>query len=151
MTTTQNNGLLNSAEVKAKLAGVSQLVDEALTAHSNLGAQLLRAKQGVDILRAEIQNSDDNAWKAALSGLTFSPATSTAAVAAHPAPQGYANVPVAAPVVTGRAANLTEEARKLLHTGHSYEGAIRKLEVLHPTREREHIRRAVGRANGGKP
>ena len=49
-----------------------------------------------------------------------------------------------------KAANLTDEARKLINTGASYDRAIAILMAKYPLREREHIRRAVGRANGGR-
>lgn len=60
---------------------------------------------------------------------------------------------VTSPVPAAKAAgkvNLTDKARQLINTGHSYQGAINKLVADHPDRDREHIRRAVGRANGGK-
>lgn len=153
----------NSAVLKTRLTAISadldRLSDNLTTLSANLGVSgsaAVSINRAVEQLKAEIQANDDNAWKAALSGITR-PGTHQAANAAPagtpantgtgaPIP-GYANVP--APAV-GKPVNLTEEARKLLHTGHSYEGAIKKLVAQNPSRDREHIRRAVGRANGGK-
>lgn len=49
-----------------------------------------------------------------------------------------------------RPKNLTNEARALIQTGHSYERAVRKLQEKYPNHPADHVRRAVGRARDGR-
>lgn len=90
----------------------------------------------------------------AFTGLVKGSTPVPAPMPSYPAGQ-VINVPggtrlnVASPAAQ-KAANLTDEARKLINTGASYDRAIAVLTAKYPTREREHIRRAVGRANGGR-
>lgn len=46
--------------------------------------------------------------------------------------------------------NLTDQARHLLRNGHSYNDAIQLLQLAHPSKTREHVRRAAGRARDTK-
>jgi len=46
--------------------------------------------------------------------------------------------------------NLTDQARHLLRNGHSYNDAIQLLQLAHPSKTREHVRRAAGRARTTK-
>lgn len=91
----------------------------------------------------------------AFTGLVKGSTPVPAPMPSYPAGPTVINVPadtrlnVASPAAQ-KAANLTDEARKLINTGASYDRAIAILTAKYPTREREHIRRAVGRANGGR-
>lgn len=92
-------------------------------------------------------------WRGPLTGITKDqPAPTVTMQWGSTANPERTQVVSPAPVAktAGKAVNLTDKARQLINTGHSYQGAINKLVADHPDRDREHIRRAVGRANGGK-
>lgn len=67
-------------------------------------------------------------------------------------PIGTTN-PVSPTVVVNAPAkpkNLTNEARALIQTGHSYERAVSKLQAKYPGHPADNVRRAVGRARDGR-
>jgi|SRR5579859_781565 len=110
-------------------------VDEANQAKAAANAEALRGPLG------------------AFAGITKG-STQPVPMPTYPAQPNVINVPSGRLNVANekaqKAANLTDEARKLINTGASYDRAIAILMAKYPLREREHIRRAVGRANGGR-